>query len=84
MEQLLEAKCWIEQEKPQKKGLIACIDYLLKQFTELPNPPNAKCSFIPQSEGEVVQIPDTADQWPRHYYVFDGPEGVSKFPDQWQ
>ncbi|KAG5846834.1 hypothetical protein ANANG_G00119190 [Anguilla anguilla] len=67
IERLLKMKCWIEQEKPQKRGLIACVDHLLKQFTELPKAPYSGCTFILQSGGEMVKLLDKRGD---EYYIF--------------
>uniref|UniRef100_A0A0E9X3Z2 Uncharacterized protein n=1 Tax=Anguilla anguilla TaxID=7936 RepID=A0A0E9X3Z2_ANGAN len=84
MERLLKLKCWIEQEKPQKRGLIACVDHLLKQFTELPKAPYSGCTFILQSDGEMVKLAKTSTQWSQDYYIFCGPNGASMFPAEWK
>ncbi|KAJ8356194.1 hypothetical protein SKAU_G00189880 [Synaphobranchus kaupii] len=83
--QVLKMKCWLEQEKPQKRGLIACMNHLLKQFTELPNAPSYTCKFILQSDGEMVELQLVGPQYSseEEYFFFGGPEGVSMFPAKW-
>ncbi|KAJ8269861.1 hypothetical protein GJAV_G00107640 [Gymnothorax javanicus] len=55
IERLLEVRCWLEEEKPQKRGLITCIDHLLKQVGD--NPYFYLYNrVILQNNGEIVEL----------------------------
>ncbi|KAJ8377741.1 hypothetical protein AAFF_G00254140 [Aldrovandia affinis] len=83
LRELLEMKCWLEQEKPHKKGLLACFDRLLNQVTELPYVPN-QCTFILQSDGEMVELLESSGKTGREFFIFGGANGVSVYPPQWE
>lgn len=81
IERLLKMKCWFEQEKPQKRGLIACVDHLLMQIIKFPKAAYSGGTFILQSDGEMVKLIDTSKMWTHEYYIFCGPNGAFMFPE---
>lgn len=81
IERLLKMKCWIEQEKPQKRGLIACVDHLLMQIITFPRAPCSGGTFTLQSDGEMVKLIESSKTWKGEYYAFCGPNGAFMFPE---
>ncbi|KAJ8356193.1 hypothetical protein SKAU_G00189870 [Synaphobranchus kaupii] len=77
---LLKMKCWLEQEKPQKRGLIACMDHLLKKVAEHPDPHDCRLNLILQSDGDMVEL--FTESLGRQVYISGGTNGVSMIPAQ--
>lgn len=53
-EGLLEKKIWLQKEKPNCHGLIACLDHLIK--LHLDTPPIHNCRFIIHADNEIISI----------------------------
>ncbi|KAJ8258793.1 hypothetical protein COCON_G00178050 [Conger conger] len=82
MEAILKMKSWIEQEKPEKGGLIACVEHLLQQFIHLSSLPYDDDCFILQSDGEMAELSFSHERG-QEYFLFGGKKGVSMFPVKW-
>ncbi|XP_048830803.1 uncharacterized protein LOC125707600 [Brienomyrus brachyistius] len=76
LEALMNVKSWLEQEKPEKIGLIACMEHLLRQYRAPPSTP-VSYRFVLQSDGETVEIFPTGRT---SRYIFGDKRSVSMCP----
>lgn len=78
IQRLLDVRCWLEQEKPLKRGLTDCIDHLLKKIIESTSR-YITGGVILQSDGEVVELGLEGRYY--DYFIYDCPTGVCMIPE---
>ncbi|XP_056089113.1 uncharacterized protein LOC130069323 [Rhinichthys klamathensis goyatoka] len=79
-EGFLNKKVWLQKEKPTCPGLIACLDYLIKQYLTTNNSLTHCYRFVIHADKEIIKI--TSGEYFTSEYVLlhDNNEGVSMFP----
>nr|XP_023654049.1 uncharacterized protein LOC111836746 [Paramormyrops kingsleyae] len=64
---VLQTKCWLEQEMPDKKGLLECVIHLLKEFSITEQ--GKKFQWILQGDGECLEL-TTVRRDPTYYLIY--------------
>lgn len=79
-EGFLNKKVWLQKEKPTCHGLIACLDYLIKQYLTTNISLRFCYRFVIHADKEIIKITSGENVNREHVLLHDNDEGVSMFP----
>ncbi|KAK7148420.1 hypothetical protein R3I93_012676 [Phoxinus phoxinus] len=79
-EGLLNKKVWLQKEKPACHGLIACLDYLIKQYLTAIYSLGSSYGFVIYADKEIIKITSGENVSRQYVLLHDNDEGVSMFP----
>ncbi|XDV50483.1 hypothetical protein PO909_019535 [Leuciscus waleckii] len=78
-EGLLNKKVWLQKEKPTCHGLIACLDYLIKQYLTTRTDLKFCYRFVIHADKEIIKI-TSGENVTKEYVLLHDNKGVSMFP----
>lgn len=78
-EGLLNKKVWLQKEKPTCHGLIACLDFLIKQYLTRNSAAKYCYRFIIHADEEIIKI-TSGENFNREYVLLHDHKGVSMYP----